>query len=133
MTKKKLKFLFITIPIAIIGAIILIRGVTSEVPPMGSDGWFDAESQKSIMCGFGGFILFFGIASTFITVVNYFSYKNWHKLTNHIPHYLKHTNKQGYCEYCNTFNNKTDSKCKSCGAPLKPTNNDTDKFDINLD
>jgi len=119
--KRKVWPIILTIFIAVIGIVLLLSGICTYVPPMGEPGWFDASSNQGFLIAFGIFLTIAGLSSTFIVGLPLLKGKFWNPqdVLNKLPYYLKGKNNERVCEYCKTINSDKDTKCKSCGAPLK--------------
>ena len=65
MSKRSSKLLIIPLSIGIcisvIGLVLLIIGITTPVPAMGENGWFDAASKQDFFVTFGPFLIVAGI------------------------------------------------------------------------
>jgi len=54
------------------GLILLISGISIDVPAMGEDGWFDETSRRNGMMFGGGVMMMFGLVMTIGGITAYF-------------------------------------------------------------
>lgn len=144
MKKKWLIPLIIGIIIGTIGIVLIIVGVSKQVPDMGDGGWFNAKTSKTTLIFLGGAAAFVGyvILSIFVTfsvyatsaegeakmilnskkhmdsvnniLKNNMSEDEYQNLMKQEPQTVKQ--KKYYCKYCGCELNEEDKYCTGCGA-----------------